>query len=121
MSTALNRADHYHDLAKECRRLAADTFSNQMGRRYSWMAEIYTTLAEAEETRHAVLRRLTAVPVSAQKRSGRKLSAGCVSLDQGLQGCPQAVPQRAARVGSRFRELCLVTTVDEPDGSLANA
>jgi hypothetical protein len=66
MSNALNRAERYRDLGEECRRLASTTFSTQMRSRYSRMAEIYTRLAEAEETRHASLRRLAA-PVSSQK------------------------------------------------------
>jgi hypothetical protein len=74
MSDALNRAEHYGELAEACRRLAATTLAIQMRSRYSRMAEIYTTLAEAEETRHVSLRRLAA-PVSAQKCSGRRLSA----------------------------------------------
>jgi hypothetical protein len=72
MSNALNRAEHYRYLAEECRNLAATTLSTRMRNRYSRMAEIYTSLAEADETRHTSLRRLAA-PVSAQK--GRKRSA----------------------------------------------
>ena len=74
MSNALNRAEHYRDLAEECRCLAAATFSSQMRSRYWRMAEIYTTLAEAEETRRMSLRRLAA-PVSSRKCRGRKLGA----------------------------------------------
>jgi len=74
MSNALNRAERYRDLAEECRCLATGTLSTQMRSRYSRMAEIYTTLAHAEETRHASLRQLAA-PVSSQKCDGRKLSA----------------------------------------------
>jgi hypothetical protein len=74
MSKALNRAERYRDLAEECRRLAAATCSSQMGGRYLRMAEIYTTLAEAEETRSASLRRL-AMPVSSQKCYRGKLRA----------------------------------------------
>jgi hypothetical protein len=74
MSNTLNRAEHYRYLAEECRSLAATTFSAQMRSRYSRMAEIYTTLAEADETRHASLRRLAA-PVSSQKGDRRERSA----------------------------------------------
>jgi hypothetical protein len=74
MSNALDRAERYRDLAEECRRLAASTFSTQMRSRYLRMAEIYTRLAEAEKTRSASLRRIAA-PVSSQKCHGRKLSA----------------------------------------------
>jgi len=81
MSNALNRAEHYGLLAEECRRLAATTLSTQMRSRYSRMAEIYITLAEAEETRHANLRRLAA-PASAQKYYGRRLSANGRHLAQ---------------------------------------
>jgi hypothetical protein len=80
MWNKLNRAESYRDLADECRGLAATTLSAQMRSRYSRMAEIYTTLAEAEETRSASLQRLAA-PVSSQKRHGRKNSVltDCVS------------------------------------------
>jgi hypothetical protein len=44
-----NRAEHYRDLAEECRRLATFTFSGQMRRRYSQMADHYTIVSEAEE------------------------------------------------------------------------
>jgi hypothetical protein len=74
MSKAMNRVERYDDLAEECRCLAASTFSTQMRNRYLRMAEIYTTLAEAEETRSASLRRLAAA-VSSQKCYGRKLRA----------------------------------------------
>ncbi len=74
MLDALNRAERYHDLAEECRCLAASTFSTQMRSRYLRMADIYTMLAEAEETRSASLRRLAA-PVSSQKCYRGKLSA----------------------------------------------
>jgi hypothetical protein len=74
MSNALNRAGRYRDLIEECRCLAATTFSTQMRNRYSRMAEIYTKLAEAEETRHASLRQLAA-PASSQKGRDRRLSA----------------------------------------------
>jgi hypothetical protein len=74
MSKALNRPEHYRDLAEECCCLAATTFSSQMRSRYLRMADIYTMLAEAEETRSASLRRLAA-PVSSRKCYRGKLSA----------------------------------------------
>ena len=49
MLGAWNRAEHYRDLAEECRRLATFSFSGQMRRRYSQMADQYAILAEAEE------------------------------------------------------------------------
>ena len=58
MSNALHRVERYADLAAECRRLAADTFSTQMRSRYSQMAEIYTTLVEVEKIRNTSLRGL---------------------------------------------------------------
>jgi hypothetical protein len=58
MSNAWNRAEHYRDLGEECRRLAETTLSTQMRNRYCWMAENYSTLAEAEEPRYTSLRRL---------------------------------------------------------------
>jgi hypothetical protein len=39
---------NYHDLAEECRRLAASTFSDQMKKRYLLMAKDYTLLADLE-------------------------------------------------------------------------
>jgi len=49
MLDAWNRAEHYRDLAEECRRLATFSFSIQMRNRYSQMADQYGLLAEAEE------------------------------------------------------------------------
>ena len=46
---SLKQAEHYHDLAEECRRLAAFSFSNQMQNHYLQMADHYSALAEAEE------------------------------------------------------------------------
>jgi hypothetical protein len=60
MLNALNRAERYRDFAEECRRLAENSFSTQMRNRYCWMAENYSTLAEAEEPRYTSLRRLAA-------------------------------------------------------------
>ena len=57
---AWSRAEHYRDLAEECRRLAATSLSVQMRSRYWWMAEHYSTLAEAEGRGHTILRRLAA-------------------------------------------------------------
>ena len=60
MFDAWNRAERYRDLADECRRLAATTFSSQMRNRYRRMAENYCKLAEAEGAEHTSLRRLAA-------------------------------------------------------------
>jgi len=49
MSDPLYRAEHYRDLAEECRRLATTSFSTQMRNRYSQMADRNGLLAEAEE------------------------------------------------------------------------
>jgi len=49
MLDAWNRAEHFRDLAEECRRLAATSLSTQMRTRYSQMADQYGLLAEAEE------------------------------------------------------------------------
>jgi hypothetical protein len=106
MSNALNRAERYHDLAEECRCLAASTLSTQMSSRYLRMAEIYIALAEAEETRSASLRRLAA-PVSSQKC----IVANRVPTD----GVSRALHTIRARMPGR----CLLPTVDEPHGSLA--
>ena len=54
MSDQLYRAEHYRDLAEECRRLAVTSFSAQMRNRYWRMAENYRTLAEAEEAGRAL-------------------------------------------------------------------
>lgn len=60
MSDAWTRAEHYRDLAEECRRLALTSFSTQMRNRYRRMAENYGTLAEAESAEQTRLRRLAA-------------------------------------------------------------
>jgi hypothetical protein len=49
MLDAWNRAEHYRDLADECRRLAATSLSSQLRNRFSQMADQYGMLAEAEE------------------------------------------------------------------------
>src|SRR5262249_34179581 len=73
MTSALNRAERYRDLAEECRRLAATSLSTQMRNRYSRMAESYSTLADAEATVHRGLRRLAAsiAPTSVAPTSRR--------------------------------------------------
>ena len=60
MLDAWNRAERYRDLAEECSRLAATTFSTQLRNRYRRMAEYYCALAEAEGAEHTSLRRLAA-------------------------------------------------------------
>jgi hypothetical protein len=60
MSNTWNWAEHYRDLAEECRRLAETTLSTLMRRRFWLMAEYYSTLAKAEGPGHASLRRLAA-------------------------------------------------------------
>ena len=49
MLDAWNRAEHYRDLADECRRLATTSLSSQLRNRFSQMADQYGMLAEAEE------------------------------------------------------------------------
>ena len=49
MSDQLYRAEHYRDLAEECRRLGVTSFSARMRNRYWRIAENYRMLAEAEE------------------------------------------------------------------------
>ena len=51
MLDAWNRAEHYLDLADECRRLATFSLSSQLRNRFSQMADQYGMLAEAEELR----------------------------------------------------------------------
>ncbi len=60
MWDASNRAESYRDLAEECRRLAATSLSPQMRKRFSRMAEDYSTLAEGRTSlrRLAVLMRV---------------------------------------------------------------
>ncbi len=58
MLNTWNRAERYHDLAEECRRLAEASFSTRMRHRFWRMAEHYSTLAEAEGPGHTRLRRL---------------------------------------------------------------
>jgi hypothetical protein len=50
---AWNRAEHYRDLAEECRRLATGTLSSRMKKRYLVMAREYILLADVEEQAHA--------------------------------------------------------------------
>jgi hypothetical protein len=57
MLDTLNRADHYRDLAEECRRLATTTLSSQMKNRYLLMAKDYVCLADVEDQTHAFTRR----------------------------------------------------------------
>jgi hypothetical protein len=47
-----NRAEHYRDLAEECRRLATSTLSRQMKNRYLLVAKDYILLADVEEQAH---------------------------------------------------------------------
>ena len=53
MLDAWNRAEHYRDLAEECRRLATTTRSSQMKSRYLLMARDYVLLADVEEQANA--------------------------------------------------------------------
>jgi hypothetical protein len=55
---AWNRAEHYRDLAQECRRLATGTLSSRMRKRYLVMARDYILLADVEEQAHAHRARL---------------------------------------------------------------
>jgi len=55
MLDAWNRAEHYRDLADECRRLAATSLSSQLRNHFSQMADQYGMLAEAEELGHTRL------------------------------------------------------------------
>jgi hypothetical protein len=50
---AWNRAEHYRDLAEECRRLATATLSSRLKKRYLVMARDYILLADVEEQAHA--------------------------------------------------------------------
>ncbi len=53
MLDAWNRAEHYRDLADECRRLATTSLSSQMKKRYLLMAKNYILLADVEEQARA--------------------------------------------------------------------
>jgi hypothetical protein len=61
---AWNRAEHYRDLAEECRRRATGTLSSRMKKRYLVMARDYILLADVEEQAHAhrALPRLRKMP-----------------------------------------------------------
>jgi hypothetical protein len=52
MLVAGNRAKYYRGLAEECRRLATNTLSSQMEKRYLLMAKDYILLADVEEQSH---------------------------------------------------------------------
>jgi hypothetical protein len=49
MSNPSSRAEHYRDMADECRQLATFSVSSKLKSRFSQMADRYGTLAEAEE------------------------------------------------------------------------
>jgi hypothetical protein len=51
MSNQSYRAEHYRDMADECRQLATFSVSTKLKNRFSQMADQYGTLAEAEEWR----------------------------------------------------------------------
>jgi hypothetical protein len=51
MSNPSYRAEHYRDMADECRQLATFSVSSKLKSRFLQMAEQYGTLAEAEEQR----------------------------------------------------------------------
>ena len=53
MLDAWNRAEHYRNLAEECRCLATSTLSSQMKKRYLLMCKDYILLADVEEQAHA--------------------------------------------------------------------
>jgi hypothetical protein len=60
MPNTWNWAEHYRDLAEECRRLAETTLSTLMRRRFGLMAEYYSAVAKAEGPEYTSLRRLAA-------------------------------------------------------------
>ena len=82
MSNAWNRAEHYRNLAEECRRLAETTLSTLMRHRFWRMAEYYSTLAEAEGVEHTSLRRLAASTVPTTVRPLKTKSADATSSDR---------------------------------------
>jgi hypothetical protein len=84
MLDAWSRAEHYRDLAEECRRLAATSLSVQMRSRYWWMAEHYSTLAEAEGRGHTILRRLAASIAQTTVRPKKTLGPPPDSRRRGL-------------------------------------
>jgi hypothetical protein len=49
MSNPSYRAEHYRDMADECRQLATFSVSSKLKSRFLQMADQYGTLAEAEE------------------------------------------------------------------------
>ncbi len=82
MLHAWNRAEHYRDLAEECRRLAETSFSTQMRHRFWRMAEYYSTLAEAEGVEHTSLRRLAASTAPTTVRPLKTKAADANSSDR---------------------------------------
>ncbi len=98
MSSALNRAEHYRELAQECRRLAATTLSNRMKNRYSWMAEIYAALAEADVRRRTTLER------NSPDRTGPRVAEASCAAGRARPGgklgrlaAPQALAEKRSR------------------------
>jgi hypothetical protein len=49
MQDALNQAERYRALAEGCRRLAEIGLSTETQEHFLWMAEHYSSLADAEE------------------------------------------------------------------------
>ena len=68
MLDAWNRAEHYRDLAEECRRFASTSLSSQMKTRYLLMAKDYILLADVEEQVHAAQ---TAIAHAGAERKAR--------------------------------------------------
>jgi hypothetical protein len=85
MLNAWNRAEHYRDLAEECRCLAETTFSTLMRRRFRRMAQYYRTLAEAEGPGHTSLRRLAASTAPTTLRPLKKRAADPNSPDREMR------------------------------------
>lgn len=56
MLDARNRAEHYRDLAEECRRRAITTLSSRMKERYLLVAKDYLLLADGMEQAHFIER-----------------------------------------------------------------
>ena len=91
MLSAWNRAEHYGDLAAECRRLAETTLSTSMRRRFWRMAEHYSTLAAAKGPGCTSLRRLAASIASTTVRP-LKARAGDRNYDRELHKEDDAEP-----------------------------
>jgi hypothetical protein len=67
MSNLSHQAEHYRDMADECRQLSTFSVSNKLKCRFSQMADRYGKLAESEEQRLCYADRRDGIACEAQR------------------------------------------------------